>query len=354
MTSAEFATNRQVVAAARANLSAHAWDKLLGGTESETTLRRNRLGFDSLSLRPTVQRVDADINTATTFLGRPLRIPVMTSPIGSLHHFAADGAMATVGATARFGSIAFVSSASHEGFEAIAERFVAPLVLQLAIRGDLEWCHDMLARARAAGYFAVCITLDTARLGRQERQIENNRRPQPEEHPFRTGLTWAHLAQIQGIAGMPVVIKGIATREDAVIAVDHGVDAICVSNHGGHGLDHGRATIDILPEVVEAVDDRVPVILDGGVLRGTDIVKALARGARAVMIGKLQGLGLAAGGEQGMLRVLENLEDELVDCLAFLGARGIDSVTAAHVKVDHPVGPPTETSAFGRGVEGAS
>lgn len=346
MTSSDFATNADVLAAARAKLSRDAWDKLFGGTESETTLRRNRLGFDSLAFRPRVQQADAEIDSSTTFLGHPLRIPVMTSPIGSSHLFTADGALATARATAQFGSIAFVSSASRIGFEEVARRTAGPKVLQIAIRGDLEWCREVLDRARAVGYAAVCLTLDTARLGRQERQIINNHREQATEHSFRTGLTWADLAKIKAMAGMPLVAKGIATREDAVIAVDHGVDAICVSNHGGHGLDHGRATIDVLPEVVDAVHGRAEVIIDGGVMRGTDVVKALARGARAAMIGKLQGVGLAAGGEAGIVRVLEILEDEIVSCMEFLGVSGIDGIGPHHVGAARPVTIPTEISAF--------
>jgi len=145
---------------------------------------------------------------------------------------------------------------------------------------------------------------------------------------------------------MPVVIKGIATREDASIAVEHGIDALCVSNHGGHGLDHGRATIDVLTEVVEAVHDRAEVILDGGVMRGTDVVKALARGARATMIGKLQGIGLAAGGESGLVTALEILEHEILTCLALLGVGRLGDLGDQHVVSARPVGAPTEISAF--------
>jgi isopentenyl diphosphate isomerase/L-lactate dehydrogenase-like FMN-dependent dehydrogenase len=344
--SVDFVSTADVLEAARANLSKDVWDKLIGGTESETTLRRNRLGFDSLAFRPRIQACDAQIDASSSFLGKPLRAPIMISPIGSLHHFTPDGALASGAAAAAGGTMAFISSACHAGFEEVAAQSSGPLVLQLAIRGDIEWCGEVLQRARDAGYIGVCVTLDTARLGRQERQIINNGRAQTAEHPFRAGLTWTDIDEIKRIAGLPVVLKGIGTSEDARIAVDHGVDAICVSNHGGHGLDHGRAVIDILPEVVEAVSGRAEVVMDGGVMRGTDIVKALARGAQAAMVGKLQGIGLAAGGESGLTAVLQVLEDEILTCFEFLGVSRMDELEPGHVASARPVNFPTELSAF--------
>lgn len=343
-----FGTTPAVVAAARANLSDAAWDKVIGGTESETTLRRNRMGFDSLAFHPRAQSCDASVDPSTTVLGQPLRIPVMTSPIGSLHVFTPDGSRSAVRATGEFGTVPFVSSNSRVGFEDVAASVAGPKVLQLAFRGDLDWCADVLERARHAGYVAVCVTVDTARLGRQERQIVNNRRAQTAEHPFRTGLTWADLDEIRHIAGLPIVLKGIASREDARLAVDHGVDAICVSNHGGHSVDHGRAAIDALPEVVEEVDGRAEVLMDSGVMRGTDVVKALALGARAAMIGKLQALGLAAAGESGLRAVLEILEDEIASCLELLGAPSVADLGPERLRDAKPVAFPSDTSAFPR------
>jgi glycolate oxidase len=343
---ASFPTNQHVVAAARANLSAHAWDKLAGGTESETTLRRNRLGFDSLALRPRIQCEDAPIDATTTFLGHRLRIPVMTAPIGSLHVFTAGGALAAARAAARFGTGAFVSSACHEGYEAVGRIDPAPRVVQLAIRGDLDWCVDVLSQAEACGYVAACITVDTARLGRQERQIVNNQRGQAAEHPFRVNLTWADVAALRGRTSLPIVLKGISTGEDAALAIEHGIDAICVSNHGGHGLDHGRATIDTLHEVVDTVAGRAEVALDGGVLRGTDVLKAIASGARIALIGKLQGIGLAAGGEPGLVRVLEIIEHEIAASMALLGVCRLDDLGPQHLAPARAVAVPTELGAF--------
>jgi isopentenyl diphosphate isomerase/L-lactate dehydrogenase-like FMN-dependent dehydrogenase len=159
-------------------------------------------------------------------------------------------------------------------------------------------------------------------------------------------MTWKELSRIRAGSRLPLILKGVATGEDARLAVDHGVDVIYVSNHGGHALDHGRATIDILPEAVEAVGGRADVMMDGGVLRGTDVIKALALGARAVAIGKLLGWGLAASGESGVLNVLEILRDELTISMANLGVTSIGDIGPSHVCPAPPVEIPDEMSAF--------
>ena len=159
-------------------------------------------------------------------------------------------------------------------------------------------------------------------------------------------LTWEMADAIKKIAGMPLIIKGIATAEDAKIAVDHGVDVIYVSNHGGRQLDHGRGTIDTLPEIVEAAGGKADIVIDGGVTRGTDIVKALALGAKAVTIGKLQGWGLGAGGKDGLVRVLELLEEEMIVDMALMGVTRVDQITANYVCKAQPVTSAHEMSAF--------
>jgi isopentenyl diphosphate isomerase/L-lactate dehydrogenase-like FMN-dependent dehydrogenase len=159
-------------------------------------------------------------------------------------------------------------------------------------------------------------------------------------------LTWEMADAIKKMAGMPLIIKGIATAEDAKIAVEHGVDVIYVSNHGGRQLDHGRGTIETLSEIVEAAAGKAEIVLDGGVTRGTDIVKALALGAKEVTIGKLQGWGLGAGGASGLVRVLELLEEELTIDMALLGVTNIAQINRSHVCPAVPVALAHEMSAF--------
>lgn len=350
----DFVATQEIVAAAHRNLSAEIWNYLVGGTESETTMRRNRLGFDLLALRPRVLVDVSKIDTSTTFLGHRLRIPVMTSPIGTLRLLTPEGNGASAAADAEFGSLPFIGSAGGE-WEAAAKSAAGPKVLQLAVRGDVRWCAEQIERARAVGYVALCLTVDVARYGRRERQILDRWLPPSkrgsglEARKFVRAMTWEKLAEIKALdvmAGMPLILKGIGTAEDAALAVERGVDVVYVSNHGGRALDHGRGSIDVLPEVVEAVKGRAVVILDGGVTRASDVVKAIALGARAVCIGKLQGWGLAAAGAAGLVRVLELLEEELVVDMALLGATSVDQISRDHICPAAAVTWPGELSAF--------
>jgi len=348
--SLDFVTNQEVIIAARRNLTQDVWDYLSGGSESETTMRRNRLGFDSLALRPRVCVDVSKIDTSTTFLGQKLHIPVMMAPIGSLQTITPEGGVAVAKAAAEFGTMNFVSSVTQPSLEEIAASTNHPKIFQLYIRGGLDWCEEILERVKKAGYMALCLTVDTAHYSRRERQMMNRWLPPSKrvesQRIYQAMVTWEMMAAIKKIANMPFILKGVATAEDAKIAVDHGVDVVYVSNHGGRQLDQGRGTMDILPEVVAAVNGKADVLLDGSVLRGTDVIKAIALGAKAVTIGKLQGWGLAAGGSAGLVRVLELLEEELIIDMGLLGVTRIDQIDAKYVCQAPPVTFPHEMSAF--------
>ena len=348
--SLDYVSNQEIIQAARRNLPQDVWDYLTGGAESETTMRRNRFGFDSLALRPRVLIDVSKIDTSTTFLGQKLRIPVMMAPIGSLQTITSEGGVAVAKAAAEFGTMNFVSSVTQPTLEEIAASSNHPKIFQLYIRGGLDWCSEIIGRVKQAGYMALCLTVDTAHYSRRERPLLN--RWQPPSRRTETGrifqamLTWEMADAIKKIAGMPLIIKGIATAEDAKIAVEHGVDVIYISNHGGRQLDHGRGTIETLPEIVEAAAGKAEIVLDGGISRGTDIVKALALGANAVTIGKLQGWGLGAGGKAGLVRVLELLEEELIVDMALMGVTRVDQITRNYVCKTQPVTIAHEMSAF--------
>jgi len=348
--SLDFVTNQEVIIAARRNLTQDIWDYLSGGSESETTMRRNRLGFDSLALRPRVCVDVSKIDTSTTFLGQKLHIPVMMAPIGSLQTITPEGGVAVAKAAAEFGTMNFVSSVTQPSLEEIAASTNHPKIFQLYIRGGLDWCEEILERVKKAEYMALCLTVDTAHYSRRERQMMNRWLPPSKrvesQRIYQAMVTWEMMAAIKKIANMPFILKGVATAEDAKIAVDHGVDVVYVSNHGGRQLDQGRGTMDILPEVVAAVNGKADVLLDGSVLRGTDVIKAIALGAKAVTIGKLQGWGLAAGGSAGLVRVLELLEEELIIDMGLLGVTRIDQIDAKYVCQAPPVTFPHEMSAF--------
>lgn len=344
-----FVTTQEIITQARRNLSQHVWHYLTGGAESETTMCRNRLALDSLALRPRVLVEVSKIDPSTMFLGNKLRIPVMLAPIGSLQIMTPEGAVAVAKAAYEFGTLNFVSSVTQPNLEETAAATPHPKIFQLYVQGDMRWVETLLARVKTAGYQALCLTVDTAYYGRRERQMMDrwlppSRRLSGYEH--RSAITWETMVAIKKFAGLPFILKGVATAEDAALAVEHGVSAIYVSNHGGRQLDHNRGTLEMLPEIVEAVAGRAAVVLDGGIVRGSDVLKALALGAQAVAIGKLQGWGLGAGGQQGLVRVLEILESEIITAMALLGITRIDQLTPEYLCKSQPIALSHEMSAF--------
>jgi len=345
----DFVTNQEIIIAARRNLTDNVWHYLTGGAESETTMRRNRFGLDSLAFRPRALADVSKVDPSTTFLGQNLAIPVMLAPIGSLQSITPGGGATVAKAAAEFGTINFVSSVTQPSLEEIAAASAKSKIFQLYVQGDLKWVENLLARVTCAGYSALCLTVDTAHYGRRERQMMDRWLPPSRRgvgYEYRAGLTWDTLDAIKEMAGLPFILKGVATAEDAVLAVEHGVSAIYVSNHGGRQLDHGRATIDMLPEIANAVGGRAEIVLDGGIVRGSDVLKAIALGARAVAIGKLQGWGLAAAGQAGLVRVLEILRDEIVTTMGLLGTAKLDQVDLNHLGKVEAIPPAHEMSAF--------
>jgi glycolate oxidase len=344
-----FVTNQEIIMAARRNLPDNVWHYLTGGAESETTMRRNRYALDAWAFRPRVLVDVSSVDAASAFLGHRLRTPVMLAPIGSLQSITPRGGVAVARAAEAFGTVNFVSSVTQPSLEETALASGSPKLFQLYVQGGPEWVEAILQRVKHAGYAALCLTVDTAQYGHRERQMMDrwlppSRRGVGYEH--RAGLTWDRLDEIKEIAGLPLILKGVATAEDAALAVQHGVSAIYVSNHGGRQLDHNRGTIEMLPEIVDSVDGRAEVVLDGGIVRGSDVLKALALGARAVAIGKLQGWALAAAGEAGLVRALEILESEIRTTMALLGITRLDQLTPAVLSPVQPLGPCHEMSAF--------
>jgi len=346
----DYVCNQEIIMAARRKLSHIAWSYLSGGAESETTMRRNRLGLDCLAFRPRVLRDVSKVVTSTSLLGHPLRIPVVLPPIGSLQAITPEGAVAVARATEAFGTICFVSSVSQPSWEETAAASNAPKVFQLYPRGDLKWMEETLGRVKRAGYNALCFTVDIAFYGHRERQMMNNwlppSRPNDPNNIYQRSMTWETIDAIREIWDLPFVLKGVATPEDAEMAVEHGIDVVFVSNHGGRALDHALATIDMLEEVVAAVGGETDILVDGGFVRGSDIIKALCLGAKAVGIGKLQGWALAAGGETGLVRALEMLEEEIMGTMALLGVTDLDQLGPEYVRKAIPVAHTNELSAF--------
>ena len=323
MTTSPYLTLHELVKKARQKLNHDDWDYLIGGAETETTVRRNRIALDSIAFRPRVLRDVSRIDASTTYLGRRLRLPVMLAAVGGLENFTAEGGTAAARAAHEFGIPHMLSSVCEPGLEAVATAVPEALrIYQLYVHGDAGWVDAMADRAVAAGYQAFCVTVDSAYYSRRERDIgkRNIRRAGVAGREYQARFGWGDVARLKAKLGIPLMLKGIATAEDAILAVEHGVDAIYVSNHGGRQLDHGRGAMDVLPEIVTAVAGRATIIIDGGFNRGTDIVKAIAAGADLVGIGRMQCVGLAADAQAGLVRVLELLEREVHNCLGMLGA----------------------------------
>ena len=349
-TSGEFLTLHEFVKAAKIRLSANIWDYLVGGADSETTVKRNRQALESLAFRPRVLRDVSKIDASGTLLGKKLRLPVLLAPVGSLESFDPGGAATAAKAAGGFGVPIMVSSVTQPGLEATAQATAGPKLFQLYVRGDDAWTDDFVRRARDAGYDAFCFTVDTAVYSRRERDIAKRFvkpwRQRATGQAFQAGLNWDHVKRFKDKHDLPLILKGIATAEDAALACEHGVAAVYVSNHGGRQLDHGRGAIEVLPEVVQAVRGRAEIIIDGCFCRGSDVLKALALGAQAVAVGRLYCYGLAAAGEAGVFRVLELLEAEITTGMGLLGVTRLGALDKSYLHPAAPVAPPHVLSAF--------
>jgi glycolate oxidase len=347
----EFLNLHEVVAKARQNLNQNDWDYIVGGVETETTLRRNRMALDTIAFRPRVLRDVSAVDASAEVLGRKLRLPIVLCPVGSLESFHAAGAEPVVKAAGEFGVAHMLSSVCDPGLEEVARASPdAMRMFQLYVRGDAPWVDDHVERAIANKYTVFCLTVDTAHYSRRERDIAKRHitagRQRATGREFQAALDWRTVERIKSKFKIPLAIKGIATAEDARIALDHGVELIYISNHGGRQLDHGRGSMDVLPEVAEAVAGRAVIVVDGGFYRGSDMVKAMALGANLVGLGRMQCYALAAAGQAGIVRMLELMEDEVVRSLGLLGVTSYGKLDASCLHAAAPANPANVFSAF--------
>jgi 4-hydroxymandelate oxidase len=325
------------LAEGRLDANAHAY--FAGGSGDEVTLRDNLAAFERRKLRPRVLVDVSSVTTATTVLGTDIALPILIAPLALQRMAHPDGELATARAAAAAGTIMCLSTAATaRPAEVAAAAPGAPRWFQVYVFADHSQTEDLITEAVESDFSALVLTVDTPYLGRRERDIRIDFKV-PEHLTvsgdifgghFDTGLSWRDLDWLAGY-GPPVVVKGILTAEDARLACEHGAAAVVVSNHGGRQLDGVSSSLDALEEVVEAVEGRAEVLLDGGVRRGTDVLKALALGARAVLIGRAMLWGLAVGGEEGVTHVLQLLREEVELGLQLLGCASPADVTRAHV-----------------------
>lgn len=341
---------RDYEALARERLDPGCWAYYAGGAGDEWTLRENLEALRRRVLRPRVLVDVGGVTTETTVLGHELAQPLIVAPVAYLRMAHPDGEQALARAAGTAGTVYCLSTMATASPAEVAA--AAPGTMrwfQLYVFQDAGLTRQLVEEARDAGFSALVLTVDTPRLGNREGQVRagfaipgdlvpslsrlGGVGPTPQDH-FRLvspSVTWRDVERLAETAGLPVVLKGVLTAEDAVLAAEHGASAIVVSNHGGRQLDGVPATLDALPAVAEAAGDRVEVLVDGGIRRGADVVKALALGARAVLAGRAPLWGLVAGGEQGAAHVLELLRLETELTLALVGAASPGAVGRGHV-----------------------
>lgn len=347
-----FQTLHNIVKAAREKLDDNVWDYLIGGADTETTVKRNRRALDRWAFRPRVLNDVRTVDVSGALLGKDLRLAVILAPIGSLQDLQPEGGLASARAAAEFGTLQMLSSVCAPGLEKVAEAAGGGnLIFQLYVRGDDAWVDDHVKRAMDNGYRGFCLTVDLDYYGRRERDkakghLSTSRRTMASGEDFQKQLNWDHVKRFKDTHDIPLILKGIATAEDAARAVREGVDVVYVSNHGGRQLDHGRGGLDVLPEIAKAVSGKAEIIFDGGIMRGTDVVKAKILGADVVSIGRLQGFGAAAAGQAGVAQVLELLEEEVRICLGLLGVTGFGELDETYLHPEEAVTDPHVLSAF--------
>jgi isopentenyl diphosphate isomerase/L-lactate dehydrogenase-like FMN-dependent dehydrogenase len=322
---------------AEEKLDANAHAYFAGGAGDEVTLRDNVAAFERRKLRPRVLVDVGAVSTATTVLGTEIALPVLIAPLAMQRMAHPDGEEATARAAAAAGTVMCLSSAATCAPAELPGD--GPRWFQVYVWRPRSKTETAIQEAVGAGYSALVLTVDVPYIGRRERDVRVGFEV-PEGltvqgdlfgQGFDASVSWRDLEWLAGY-GLPVVVKGLLTAEDAQLACEHGAAAVVVSNHGGRQLDGVSATLDVLEEVVAAVDGRAEVYLDGGVRRGVDVLKALALGARAVLIGRAMLWGLAAAGEEGVAEVLRMFQDEVELGLALLGCTSPVDVSRAHVQ----------------------
>ena len=333
------------------------------GAPDWTTNTNNVAAFDRLTLRPRVLVDVSNRDLSTEVLGTKISLPVMLAPAGTHQRAHPLGELASARAAGSRGTIMGLSTSASYSIEEVAEVATGPLWFQLYFFPDRELTETLVRRAEQAGYTGLMLTVDNLGANSREREhryaysldaeriLKNFRTIELPNLPTRDNisesldhsLNWSDLEWIRSITSMPLMIKGIQTPEDGRLCVEHGADALIVSNHGGHALEGTKGTIEMLPEIADVVGDRLEVYMDGGVRRGTDVLKALALGAKAVFIGRPIFWGLSVEGEAGVARVLDILRDELSVAMGLCGVSDVKLVDRS--LVDYP-GPSSQDGGF--------
>ncbi|GAB4035239.1 alpha-hydroxy acid oxidase [Spirosoma jeollabukense] len=319
---------------AERNMTKMAYEYVASGAADEWTLRWNREALDAIKLKPTVLTDVSQLDTRVTLFGYDLPYPILIAPTAYHKLMHPEGELATARGAGAASAVYVVSSFTTTPLREIAEVATQPLWFQLYVRDDREFTRDIVQEAEAHGYGVLCVTVDTTVVGvRNRQQRANFTLPDDVQTPHMPGslleqkpLTWKDIEWLQSFAKTPVLLKGILNPDDAEKALQAGVSGIIVSNHGGRNLDTVPATIEALPRIAEKINRRMPILMDGGIRRGTDVVKAIALGADAVLVGKPVCFGLASAGAEGVAKVMEILRNELELTMALTGRATLASI----------------------------
>jgi isopentenyl diphosphate isomerase/L-lactate dehydrogenase-like FMN-dependent dehydrogenase len=346
----EIKTIGQVIERAREILDPGAFTWAASGAGVEVTVARNSRALSALALIPRLMVDVTNVDISTSFLGIPLQIPVLMAPVGALALYHPDDARASGEGAARAGTSVFCGILGDQPWEEVASTAPGRHFFQLYVLGDRVWLGSVIERVQGAGFAGICLTADSPAIARRDSNLTGgfdwniyhgdgpaNLRDIGYDPEFKRRFTWTDLEWLSGATSLPLILKGVMSAADAVRAVDCGVRGIYVSNHGGRAVDHGLSPIEVLAEIVEAVDGRAEVIVDSGFTRGAEVCKALALGARAVAIGRLQCWALAIGGAAGVEKVLEILRLEMQLTMTNLGCRTVDELTADMVRWSMPI-----------------
>jgi 4-hydroxymandelate oxidase len=339
--------------ACKAKTTKAAYEYVSGGGWDEWTLRRNREAFGKISFRPRFLREVDQLDLSFTLFGKQLPMPIFVAPTGSHAVVHPEGELATARAAGAAGALMAISSSSSYPVEKIAAAATGPLWFQLYAASNIAATRERVQRALDAGCQAVCFTVDAPYAAPRERDVRNRLQRQDSQRPARRRrgeeppptpyglkprltafLNWGFVDELRSWVKGPLLIKGILTPEDALLSAEHGADGVIVSNHGGRYLDGDPATIKVLPEIVDALGGKIPALVDGGFRRGTDVLKALAIGAKAVLVGRAPLWGLGAFGEPGARRVLEILQKELAWAMAVAGRANIAAIDRSLIRIE--------------------
>ena len=335
---------------AKKNTPIETWDYIIGAADTETTFKKNRYALDTYAFRPRILNDVEHVDTSIKIFGYNFSLPVFYAPIGSMQDFVKDGALNSTLSASDKKIFHMLSSTWSGGVDIIGKSVNYPKVYQLYIRGDENWVYEQISKAIDNGFIALCLTVDLDAYGRRERDLlkryKTTSRKTAAGPEYQMRFSWKDVKKIKNKFNIPIILKGIATEEDAKICIDEGIDVIYISNHGGRQLDYGFGGADLIQPISQVVKNKSKIFFDGGVCRGTDVVKAISLGADCVGIGRLQCYAAATNGREGLNKMIDIMQHDILVCKRLLGVNKLDDLNGNYIKKDISISEPSFVSSF--------